>query len=157
MTSLQESHRAAVKRLAKRIAEHDILWALTGSTSFVLQGVSLSPNDIDVQTTEEGAYAIEDLFEEHVTDPVTFSKAESIRSHFGAFDLEGVRVEVMGDLQKRSEDGTWGVPPDLTEHKRTVDLDGTKIPVLSLEYEAEAYEQVGRTERADLLREHAEG
>jgi hypothetical protein len=31
-------------------------WALTGSTSFALRGVPVEPDDVDVRTTERGAY-----------------------------------------------------------------------------------------------------
>ena len=61
----------------------------------------------------------------------------------------------MGAVQKRRSDGAWEPPVDVTEHRRFVDLDGRSVPVLSLQYEAAAYERLGRQERAALLSEHA--
>ncbi len=140
--------------IARALDEHSITWALTGSTSFVLQGVPLTPNDIDIQTTETGAYEIERLFSEQVIDPVTLSEAEMIRSHYGRLDFDGVPVEIMGALEKRRDDGSWDGPVDVTAHRTYVPLEGVQIPVLSLEYEAKAYEHLGRDERAELLRAH---
>lgn len=153
MARLDSPTREAVQTLRGRLDETSIDWALTGSTSFALQGVPLDPADVDVQTTESGAYAIERRFSDAVVDPVSFAEAPSIRSHFGAFALDEVRIEVMGDLQKRV-DGEWEPPVDITAHREYVTLAGAPIPVLSLSYEANAYDRLGREERADLLREY---
>lgn len=156
MVSVPEEIALALERLVKRLEETTIEWALTGSTSFVLQGVPMEPTDIDVQTTASGAYAIEELFSGHVTDPVTFTESATIRSHFGTVVLDGVTVEIMGALQKRLDDGTWEPPVDVSMHRTRVAFRGHDVPVLSLAYEAEAYDQLGRTERADELRQYRE-
>jgi hypothetical protein len=157
MSGLEDPHLAAVETLSETLGDRGVTWALTGSASFALRGVPVEPDDVDVQTTEAGAYEIEAAFEERVVDPVSFSESEAIRSHFGALELDGVRVEIMGALQKRRPDGTWEPPVDVATHRTVVDVGGTAVPVLSLDYEAEAYERLGRTERAALLREHADG
>ncbi|WP_247729469.1 nucleotidyltransferase domain-containing protein [Halovivax limisalsi] len=154
MTRLDPATREAVRTLRDRLADASIEWALTGSTSFALQGVPLDPDDVDVQTTEAGAYEIEVRFSDAVVDPVSVAESSTIRSHFGAFELDGVRVEVMGDLQKRV-DGEWEPPVDVSAHREYVSLAGEPVPVLSLSYEAIAYDRLGRDERAELLREYA--
>ena len=59
----------------------------------------------------------------------------------------------MGRLQKRpTPDHPWGLPTDPAEHALVVNFDGLLVPVLSLAYEAIAYEALGRTDRARLLR-----
>lgn len=156
MTRVDESIRAVVETLVANLAGQPEPWALTGSTSFALQGVPVEPTDVDVQTTEDGAYAIADAFPDRVVEPVTFSETDAIRSHFGVLDVDGIEVEVMGALQKRRPDGTWEPPVDVTEHRTFVTVDDTRVPVLSLSYEADAYERLGRTERAALLAEYAE-
>lgn len=129
-------------------------WALTGSASLAIQGVPVEPNDIDVQTSADGAYAIERQFPDHVIDPVSVLESEHIRSHFGRLELMAVTVEIMGDLQKRGEDGEWEPPVRVETRRQFESFRGYEVPVLSLEYEAKAYAQLGRNERATLLREH---
>lgn len=153
--SIDRSFRDAVKTLAAAL-DDGVTWALTGSTSFALQGVPLTPNDVDVQTTEDGAYEIERRFASQVVEPVSFDESASIRSHFGALEQNGLRVEIMGDVRKRRADGTWEPPIELASHREFVTVDGVRVPILSLEYEADAYETLGRTERAALLREHVD-
>lgn len=142
--------RAVIRLLCERL--DGVTWALTGSLGMAVQGVPLTPRDMDVQTDGVGAYEIERRLAEFVTRPVCFSAAERVRSHFGACLVHGVRVEVMGDLEKRRADGVWEPPPDLVRLIRYAILDGLHVPVLDLEYEAQAYTTLGRLERAATLR-----
>jgi len=139
-------------KIHKRLNKANVNWVVTGSLSFALQGVPVKPNDIDIQTDEAGAYEIERCFFEFVTKRVTFSSTKRIRSHFGELRINGVKVEIMGDVQKRLEDGTWDHKVELGYYKRVIEVKGMQIPVLSLEYEYQAYLKLGRIEKAEMLR-----
>lgn len=140
-----------LRQIYTRLQTTEINWVLTGSLSFALQGVPVLPHDIDLQTDASGAYAIERIFAEDMVNTVTFSSTETIRSHFGSFKIGAITVEIMGDIQKRHPDGTWEASVNLEQHKHYVEIDGLSIPVLSLEYEYQAYLKLGRYERAQLL------
>lgn len=43
---------------------------------------------------------------------------------------------------------------DRLAHRVFVELEGRKVPVLSLEYEVLAYERLGRRERAELIKRY---
>ncbi|HST89021.1 MAG TPA: hypothetical protein VLJ14_11635 [Ktedonobacterales bacterium] len=148
---LSWQHLAALCEIEARLRGDGVRWAPTGSTSFALQGVPVEAHDIDVQTDAAGAYALAGRFAEAVTRPVAFSEAERIRSHFGAMRLYGVTVEIMGDIVKRLPDGRWEEPVNLNAHTRFVEAHGLRLPVLALEYEAQAYRTLGRVQTAELL------
>lgn len=152
---LPDEHLNVLKKIYARIHGEDINWVVTGSVSFCLQGVPLSPNDIDIQTDEDGAYKIEELFSNRVIKEVEFSSTDKIRSHFGALMIHGIVVELMGGVQKYY-DGEWEDPIDIDLHKKTVEIAGMEVPVLELSYEAEAYRRFGRVEMAEKLREYAD-
>ena len=154
---ISDAHVRALHTICERLGDGTAHWALTGSLSFALQGLPVEVNDVDIQADAAGAYEIERRFAELVTQPVAFSCGERIRSHFGALCIEGIRVEIMGDIEKCGEDGTWEAPPDLEQHTRTVELEGMRVPVLCLEYECEAYRKLGRTKTAEMLRRWLEG
>lgn len=116
------AHRASLGTPAERLTATEIVWALTGSTSIALQGVSVAVHDIDVQPDAAGAYQIAALFPQALLRPVAFAGTERIRSHFGALRLDGVIVELMGALQKRLLDGTWELPVDVRAHRCFVPL-----------------------------------
>lgn len=153
-TALPPGHLAALRAIVERLAREPLVWTVTGSTSFALQGVAVPVGDIDLQTDAAGAYAIAHRFAAEITRPVQFSGTERIRSHYGALILDGVQVELMGALQKRLPDGSWEAPVDIAPHRRWVEVAGLRVPVLDLAYEERAYRLLGRTERADLLRRH---
>lgn len=144
-----------LRKLYARLNGTDINWAVTGSLCFALQGVPMPEvHDIDLQSDAAGAYDIERLFAENVSRKVEFSSTNKIRSHFGALLIDGVKVEIMGDVEKRVDEmSDWEEPPDLMQVKRYVQVDEMRVPVMDLEYECEAYRSIGRTAKAKLLRE----
>ncbi|WP_456398001.1 nucleotidyltransferase domain-containing protein [Palaeococcus sp. (in: euryarchaeotes)] len=152
---IPQTHLKVLYKLYERLKDSNVNWVVTGSLGFALQGVSVEPHDIDIQTDKEGAYEIEHFFSEFVVESVRFKESEKIRSHFGALMIEGVKVEIMGDIQKKVND-EWEPPVDITKYKRFVQIEGMKIPVLSLEYEYQAYLKLGRIEKAKILKKFLE-
>lgn len=117
-----------------------------------LQGIPVEVHDIDIQTDKDGAYEIENCFAEYVVQPVRYSESERIRSHLGVLEIDGIRVEIMGDIQKHLGNQTWEEPVKVERYRHWVEVDGMLIPVLSLEYEYQAYLKLGRIEKAEMLR-----
>ncbi|MBT9132351.1 MAG: hypothetical protein DDT33_00865 [Firmicutes bacterium] len=146
------TYLSVLRKTYTRLDDGGVSWVVTGSLGFALQGVPVEVHDIDVQTDKEGAYEIERRFSEFVITKVTFSSTERIRSHLGTLMIDGIKVEIMGDIQKRLEDGSWEDPVDLKQHKRIVETQGMQVPVLSLEYEYLAYLRLGRIDKAEMLR-----
>ena len=149
---IEEKHLNALRKINILLQNKQLNWAITGSLGMALQGMELEVHDIDIQTDQRTAYEIEKLFAENVVAPVHIRESERIRSHFGALDIDGIKVEIMGDLQKRLDDQTWEEPVKVERWRRWVEIDGMRIPVLSLEYEYQAYLKLGRIEKAELLR-----
>ena len=146
-----------LRKINFRLNNTSVNWAITGSLGFALQGVPVEPNDIDIQTDKRGAYEIEYHLSEFVTKRVKFSSTERIRSYFGELMIDGIKVEIMGDIQKSLEDGSWENPVDLEQHKRVVEVEGMQVPVLSLGYEYQAYLKLGRVDKAETLRNWLQG
>lgn len=145
-------HRQALRVIAAAAArDPGLCWALTGSTSFALQGMDLAVHDIDIQTDADSAYRLERLLQTYVVEPVRFCGTPAIRSHFGRLLIGGVEVEIMGDIQKRLPDGGWEEPFPLAPLTETVPFEGGSLPVLSLAHEAKAYRMMGRLDRADHI------
>lgn len=142
--------------LAASLPLDEVSWALTGSVGHAIQGVPVEPHDIDVQTDETGVWMAAAALRAYcVTEPRRV-ESETMRSLLGRYLIDGIDVELIGAVQKRSTDGrAWGSPMDPADHRCLVRLGDLALPVLDLEYEAAAYAQLGRHERAELLRRHA--
>ena len=148
-------HLGALRVLAARLPLDQVNWALTGSTSHALQGVPVEPHDIDIQTDAAGARQAAEALSAYVVSPPSLAESETIRSIRGNYRIAGVAVELIGAVQKPADDGSWEIPTDPARHRRIVQIGPLAVPVLSLEYEASAYERIGRSERAELLRRYA--
>lgn len=103
-------HEAVLRRIAAALDGAPIEWVVTGSLGLVLRGLDVTVRDIDLQTDREGAYAIaarlaggaEDASESdspaaprpiaRVVEPVAPRDSGWIRSHFGALEVDSVRV-----------------------------------------------------------------
>ena len=151
---LPEAYRQALEIICARLEGTGVDWVLTGSTAFAAQGVPLEPHDIDLQTDRAGAYAIEKALAEFMVAPVAFSTAATIRSHFGRAVVAGIQVEIMGDVEVFLPHGDWRPPPGIPGLRRWVTVGNLRLPVLPLVYEHRAYLQLGRRDRARLLRLH---
>jgi len=150
---IPDEYLRVLKKIVSRLAGHHFNWAVTGSLGMALQGVPLPVHDIDLQTDKEGALGIARLFAEYVVNPVTLRESEHIRSYFGVLEIDGIKVEIMGNLQKHLGEQEWEYPVQVELYRRWVEYGGLKIPVLDLEYEYQAYLKMGRLERAALLRQ----
>ena len=150
---IPSQHARALSAIYDGLRRSEVIWAITGSLGFSIQGLHLGVDDIDIQTDASGAYEIEKVFAENIVREVRFSKSDTIASHWGELNIDGVKVEIMGALQKKLPDGTWESPVDVGRHRKFVRFEGMKLPVLSLAYEEQAYRILGRTEQADRIRE----
>jgi hypothetical protein len=153
---LDRRQLGAVVQLCRLFPLDRVSWALTGSAGHALQGVPVEVHDIDVQTDEPGAYAVASVLAVDTLEPVRIVESDVMKSHLGRFRLHGVVVEVMGAVQTRTTGSEWLPPTNPADHRVLVPLgdEGVQVPVLSLRYEAEAYDRLGRAARVQLLRRH---
>lgn len=149
---LPKEFETALHLLLDRLSTLPEAWALTGSVGMVLQGMPLEVHDIDLQTSPLGAIQIQQRLEGWMTVAVRRVESPNMRSLLGKAMVQGVEVEIIGGVQKRLENGGWEEPVNVAEHRRWVNWQGRRVPVLALEYEAEAYRRMGRLEKAEKIR-----
>jgi len=142
-----------LRKLSTELKGTDVNWAIGGSLGLALRGAPFHPHDIDILTDRVGAYAIQRIFSDCVTREVSFRTSETVRSHFGALDIDGVKVEIIGDFQARRPNEDWGDPPDIKALGRTIRFGDLDLPVLPLEWERQSYSRLGREDRAAAISE----
>lgn len=67
----------------KALLSGDIEWAIDGSCALALQGVDVTPHDIDILTDAEDAYRMESSMLPYVSRSVKYGETPRWRSHFG--------------------------------------------------------------------------
>jgi len=112
--------------------------------------MKIAPNDIDICTDEAGAYRINALLKAYETSPVSFSSTGKIRSHFGKFRINGIEVEVIGNIQTMNNH-RWQDIIDLKSIIQQINYKNITIPVLNLTAESAGYKALGRFQRADEI------
>jgi hypothetical protein len=149
---LPEQHADVLSFLVERIPPAEKLWALTGSAGLRLQGVDISVHDLDLQTDAETIYLLEKKLAEFMKVPVHLWESEHTLSYHGQAEINGLQVELLGDVRHRQPDGTWGMSLGIESVLVWVEWHGLAIPVLSLAHEALAYEKMGRIQKAGIIR-----
>lgn len=149
------SHRGVLLRFHDELADSGATWALTASLNLALRGIDIEPNDIDVMTDAAGATAIESIFSDRVARPVARSRSREKRidSHFGSLELDGVEIEIMGDV-RHFVGGRWTEPIDVAANREFIELEGRSVPAMSLEQELTGYRDLGREGRVELIEDH---
>jgi hypothetical protein len=66
--------------------------------------------------------------------------------------IDGVKVEIMGDAQLKRGNCSWEEPVNMEHNKRTLEIKGIRIPVMSLEHEYQVYVKLRRMKKAGMLR-----
>jgi len=132
-------------------------WAISGSLALALYGLPVIPKDIDLQTDRAGADKIAQILEPYqVYPPGLHLGVRLMRSYLGQYKVEGVVVEVMGDLEYQSVNGSWHNAPDFKAQRRTMEYLGITVPVVSLEYLHKFYLQLQRPARVALIQARLE-
>ena len=149
-------HLDALRKIWLNLENCPLPWVITGSLGMALQGVPVEVHDIDIQTDRDGAYEIERRLSEYVIQPVKYFVAEKICSHLGQLEIDGLRVEIIGGIQKLLDNQSWEEPIIVERYMKWVEIYEMRIPVLELEYEVEAYLKLGRVEKAAVLRKWLE-
>jgi S-adenosylmethionine-dependent methyltransferase len=139
--------RSVLRKLAGDLAHYGISYTLTGSANLALHGVPLLVNDLDLEMSAEDARRFQECYAKFAKMPVALRQDEHYRSYFGRFEMDGVVLEVMGDLQ-RWEAGAWIATANMT--RQQLDLDGVAVQAAWLEEETLANLRRGRLERVAM-------
>jgi hypothetical protein len=140
-----------LRLLCKGLETHDVRWVLAGSLSLALQGVNVEPHDIDLLTDRQGAFRINAMLKKYEKKAVDYAETEKVSSFFGVFEIQGVKVEVMGDYRERQ--GTkWVSLSKRLANPKTIEVDGIRIPVSSLEDQLVSYRRLKRPKDAEKIR-----
>lgn len=145
--------RPVLRQLAEELHDLDANYRVVGGASLALRGLPVEVHDLDLEMDATSAYALMDHYADHTTLPLAWRENASIRSHFGHLEIDGFRIEIITDLERRLGE-RW--VPSFVSTNELVDLDGAAIHVTALEEETLAYVRRGRLERAAVMLPHCD-
>lgn len=74
-------------------------YAIRGTASLVLQGIDMNVDDIDIICDRETALYANEVWAKYLVKPVSHSITNQYSSYFGEFEIQGIKVEIMGEWQ----------------------------------------------------------
>jgi hypothetical protein len=131
-------------------------WAITGSVGLVLLGIEVNIQDVDIQTDKEGAYEMERRLSDLSVRRVEFKTAEKIRSYFGELNINGIKTEILGDIQNKNAGGGWTRVANVLKNRQFIEFIGMQLPVTTLKCQYQAYKSMGRLEKAEKIKKFLE-
>ncbi|GIW26978.1 MAG: hypothetical protein KatS3mg070_0341 [Meiothermus sp.] len=132
-------------------------WATSGSLALALHGLPVVPKDVVLKTDRVGVEQTARLLVEYLSHPPGLHLGvRLIRAYMAQLKIQGLEVEVMGNLEFQSPDGRWNPAPDFRHRRTVIDYLGLSIPVVSLEFLFALYTQLQRPGRAALIKARLE-
>ena len=118
--------------------ENEIRWVLAGSASLAIHGIDVRVEDIDVIADRDSALKIARLLSDFQIEELKYSSSETYRSYRVVFSVNGVRVDVLGDLQERIGnrwiDLTWRI-----DSAEKIEMYGRTFPLSPLADQLRSY------------------
>ena len=149
---LSDSHTKTLMFLLDRFPPEEYSWILTGSSSLRLQGVDIDVHDLDIEGNPDNIHRLQQALNEFTTTPLHLWETGKIRSLQGVAEIDGVKVELVANLNVQQPDGRWENVLDF-ERCTWLNWHGRRIKIFSLNDEAMAYKAMGRDEKALLIQE----
>jgi aminoglycoside-2''-adenylyltransferase len=154
--------RATVK-IGTALKDAQAKWAFGGDAGEIIKGVNVKTDHLEIVTTNAGTEEICRVLAGYVTlPPATAEKRLSrgadfggkmlpiyIKSHYAELTVDGVRVEVYGDLQFKVAEWDWGDPIDYEVER--VNIIGKNVPTLPLRLKSELDLGLGWLDRVELI------
>lgn len=130
MINSQNNFFSALKILIERLKDVD--FALIGTFNLSIQGIDMSPNDLDILTEEAGIYKIGEIFDSPI-----------VQANSGPWKEVGFMI---GDVEVQATSVADNPlrPMDFKKHIILIEKEGVQIPCMSLESELDFYKKAGR-------------
>lgn len=135
------------------------MWAIRGTASLKLQDIDMGVDDIDLICDRETSEFINSEFKKEIIKKIEFSESDKFKSYFGQLVIDGILVEVMGELQIKKVNGEWSsVYSAKDDEINEVELGSEKVrvKVTKPEIELKASAEMGRWNEYHKLKKQVE-
>jgi|GEM_PF-1364244 len=155
---LSDDFKQTIKELSNELDAEGLEYALIGSSNLALQGMDLSPHDLDLVMKLDDLRKVPKILSHYLPskveelrpdskDPAWTAKLERHPAWDVHFIMGKIPVQILGE----PNDGDY-VSKLLANCLVYIELDGAKVPCFSLEAEAEVYQETFRPNKADKIK-----
>lgn len=149
---MNKNFKKAIKIIHKLLNKNKIKWALIGSTNMQLQGMNVSPHDLDIVVKLKDLEKMREIFSEYNASAVRELKPLTDEPGWEVkLEIESVEVQILGE-----RDNSEYVSKLLANRLTKIKIDDIEIPCFTLEAEAQTYAETNREHKAQLIQEFLE-
>ncbi len=134
--------RRALSTILERLRDSSIEWRIGGSVALALQGLDISPRDVDLfLPSGDAARLMAETLGEFVESPPQWRTSEPFASYYGHCRIEGVEIDLIGELVIETPQGSVELGADslLWRRKSSLLFQGWKVPSIPLEIQLVTY------------------
>ncbi len=134
--------RRALSTLLERLPGSSIEWKLGGSVALALQGLEISPRDVDLfLPSGDAARLTAETLGEFVESLPHWRASEPFASYYGHCRIEGVEIDLIGELVIETPQGSvqLGVDSLLWRRESFLPFQGRKVSSIPLEIQLVTY------------------
>jgi len=139
------------------LSEVGARWLLAGSTASFLNGLKVEPKDLDIIVETPKVYDADRVFAEHFKAErrVSYSSTGLYASHYGVFEINGVNVDLMAELEICCPEGCMKLYFDtIYPQASRVRVGGIGVRLLPLEWQLVANTMIpGKEKRVKAILE----
>jgi hypothetical protein len=103
----------------------------------------MNVDDVDILCDDKTALAANKLLKDYLVREVTYSESPKFKSFFGEFNVDGLKVEIIGNWQILDQKGVWSRIYDASE-RAEVECEHEKVYVTPVNLELEMFAKMGR-------------
>ncbi len=144
---ISEGFQEVIKIINERLRLHKIRWALIGSTNMAIQGMNVTPRDLDIVVQLSDLDKMKSVFSDY--NPSEIKELKPFMEE-PAWDIKmivnNIEVQILGEKNS----GEY-VRKLLANQLIKINLAGIEIPCFTLEAEAQTYLETKRQAKADLI------
>jgi hypothetical protein len=146
---ISEENVSALKILHDKLIDLD--WRLIGSANLTLQGIDIIAKDIDIMVKVDNVQVVQTLLQQYCTKRIEYSKTGNFASYYGQFNINDVKIDVIAGLVL-IKNGVQTTKDIFAKNPTIIDVEGMAIPCANLNTEYEAYIDLGRYDKAQLIK-----
>lgn len=141
--------------ISNEVNKTNITWGIGGSLLLNFHKLIDHPNDIDILVSEQSAHPLNKIISKvarvnEVIDSPPFKTA-----YFSKYSIKQIDIDIMGGFAIQHEEGTYKLPFNQNSIVSWKRMNGTEIPLCSLEDWYVLYWLIpGKHEKALLIEEH---
>jgi hypothetical protein len=156
---ITQQFKEAIKIIYAKLNNTNFPYAFIGSTNCALQGMEVSPRDLDLVMKLDDLQHIPKLFKEYSPsdieellpdskDPAWTAKLANHPAFNVHAHVKEIKVQILGE----KDNGDY-VSKLVANRIIYIPFNGLKLPCFTLEAEAEAYEETYRPKKAERIRQ----